>query len=348
MKRGHILPGIAVVCVIALVSCWLWLRQEQSQPWVLENAPSPPMVPSETEAATTEPMTQEKQQEIAKQRDASIRASIEGSNVPINFWGKVVDQDGRPLNGVVVNYQYQTEHVLLPGVAWARSAVHKGVVTTTGYGIFSIEKLRGHFLSIEGFKKDGYKVPEQFSPAVATFNYFGDTAGGKFSPDKQRPVEFVMLSEGSVPQLIVLGGDFGNGMRIPADGTPERWNLWTGRKDSNGELQVTFRREPAVLSNTGEPPLWEAKLEMIGGGIMEAARDRSLWQAPEGGYVGTIDYPKTEQKRGTRRRAFYVKTADDKYGRIELELFPRDEGATVRCLIKSQMNPKPGSRTLAR
>lgn len=293
------------------------------------------------------PPTKGEQQQIEQQRANTIRSGIEGTNVPINFFGKVVDQDRHPLNGVAVSYQYQTEHVLLPGVAWARSEIHKGQATTGANGTFSIEKLRGHYLSIEGFKKEGYKVPEQFSPAVATFNYFGDTASGKFSPDKRRPIAFVMISVEAGQDLVVFNkGD--KGMRVPADGTPQRRNFWTGKKDPNGELQVTFLREPAVLSNTGEPPRWEAKVEIVGGGIMEAARDDALWQAPEAGYLNALDYPKTEQRRGTPNRAFYVKTADDKYGRIELELFPRDEGATVRCFIKTQMNPKAGSRSVAR
>lgn len=348
MNRRHVLTGTCVVCLGILLIWLLWPRKApKPQAKDVAVSATPPVLTAIVPAPAQQPPTKEEQKRIKDERASSIRSAIEGTNVPINFWGKVVDQDKRPLPGVAVSYQYQTEHVLLPGVAWARSEVHKGQTSTGAEGHFSIQGLRGHSLSIERFVKEGYKTPQTFSAAVSTFNYFGDTASGKYTPDKDRPVAFIMLSEQVGQDLVVFNkGD--KGMRLPADGTPQRWNFWTGKKDQNGELQVTFRREPAVLANTGEPPRWEANVEIVGGGIMEAAVDEALWQAPDGGYTNAVDYPKTEQRRGTPGRSFYVKTSDGKYGRIELEIYPRDEGATVRCFINTQMNPQSGSRTVAR
>lgn len=348
MNRRAILIGAAAVFLATVLIWLLWPREQLPQRLAQEVATPAPAAATPSTPTAALPPTKEEQQQSKQERANTLRSAIEGTNVPINFWGKVVDLERHALSGVAVSYQYQTEHVLLPGVAWARSEVHKGQTTTGADGLFSIEGLRGHSLSISGFSKSGYKVPEKFSPAVATFNYFGDTASGRFIPDKDRPVEFVMISQSAVGSLVVSGGNFGKTLRLAGDGTPLRWNLWTGKKDPNGELQVTFQREPATLTKTGQASRWAAKVEIVGGGILEAPNDAARWQAPEAGYLNDVDYPKTEQKRGTPSRAFYVKTADDKYGRIELELFPSDEGATVRCLIKTQMNPQAGSRTVER
>ncbi|MEQ1851398.1 MAG: hypothetical protein ABMA01_07375, partial [Chthoniobacteraceae bacterium] len=70
-----------------------------------------------------------------------------------------------------------------------------------------------------------------------------------------------------------------------------------------------------------------------------------LHQAPGAGYAPTVDYPKAEQKRGVSARSFYVKTADGKYGYLQLELYPGDDGPAARCLIKASMNPS-GLRNL--
>jgi hypothetical protein len=132
---------------------------------------------------------------------------------------------------------------------------------------------------------------------------------------------------------------------VPGDGTAIRWNLWKGQSDPNGELQFTFTREPADLARVGPPVTWSAKIEISGGGIIEAQPDEVIYRAPEEGYASAVDYPKTEQKRGVSARSFYVKTADGKYGRLQLELYPGDEGPTARVLIKAYMNPS-GSKAL--
>ena len=84
----------------------------------------------------------------------------------------------------------------------------------------------------------------------------------------------------------------------------------------------------------------------MGGGISEAPWDEEVRRAPESGYASTIAYPKTEQKQGRPRRSFYVKTADGKYGRLEVDFSPSHDGRTGHCYITADMNPQPGSRNL--
>ena len=344
MKRRPMrITGAAIALAVAvLVACWLiprhQLRPAQSPSRIQDAAQ--PILNANPATATS---TREDERRLAKEERAkTINTIIEAGNVPINFWGKIVDQDEHPIVDVTINYSYLTEQGNLLGVAWSASKVHKGSTTTNGEGLFMIQGLRGSGLSIESLQKEGY----QYNPDAAhTYDYHGSSAKGKFTPDPSKPVLFVMVNKTTAEPLVSYGGNFGKTIRVLGNGTPSRWNIWKGQPDANGELQITFTREPAVLAHVGPPATWSAKIGVIGGGIIEAQPDEAMHRAPEEGYVSVVDYPKTEQKIGVSARSFYVKTADGKYGRFQLELYPGDEGPTARCLIKAYMNPT-GSRNL--
>jgi hypothetical protein len=277
-----------------------------------------------------------------EERARLVFQAIEGTNVPINFWGKIIDQHEHAISNAKVEYHYSTEHGNMLGVAWSKQRIEKGETVSDDSGLFSVTGFKGHYLGIETLAKEGY----EYNPRkVMDFNYYGDTAAGKFVPDPRNPVLFVMVNKATAEPLVSYGGSFGKTMRLPGDGTPVRWSVWKGQPDPNGELQLTLKREPAVLARVGQPVTWAAKVEVIGGGVVEASPDDAIHRAPEEGYAPAVDYPKAEQKRGVPARSFYIKTAEGKYGRIELDLYADDDGPTARCLIKASMNPS-GSRDL--
>jgi hypothetical protein len=254
----------------------------------------------------------------------------------------VVDQKQRPISGVEVEYNYSTEQGNMTGVAWGEQKLHRSKVTTDVSGMFQVEGIKGHTLSIESLTKEGYSYT---SRVANVYNYSGDTPSGRFMPEPARPLVFVMIEKVTAESLISYGGNFGKTLRLPGSGAPVRWNLWKGEPDPTGELQITFKREPAVLARVGDASVWSAKLGILGGGVVEASPDEGFYRAPESGYVAELDYPKIEQKRGRPARSFYLKTSEGKYGRMELNLYADDEGPTARCLIRAVMNPS-GSRVL--
>ena len=268
-----------------------------------------------------------------------IFEAIEGTNVPINVWGKVVDQDSRPISGVNVKYDYTIEHGNLSGVAWSDQEVRTGETVSDEGGLFSVQGLRGHDLSILSLQKSGYQFR---SKGAMTFDFYGSTASGKFVPDQHRLIVLTMVQKEQMEPLIHVKGS----LRVRGEGTPERWNLWQGEPDPNGELAVTLRREPPVLERPGQATTWSADLQIIGGGIVEALWDEDVRRAPDSGYLSMIAYPKVEQKQGVPYRSFYVKTADGRFGRIQVELDAHSQGAAARCSITGDMNPRPGSRNL--
>jgi hypothetical protein len=329
--------------LFALLGAW-WIASGKKAPPIKAVAQMEDTAQgSVTTAPATPTLARDESHRLRQEEHAkTIFQLIESSNVPISFWGKVIDQNEDPIANVEVTYTYTTEQGNMAGVAWGQQKVHNGSSVTSQDGVFSITGLRGAGLSIKSLQKEGY----QYTPHQATtYDYYGSSAAGKFSSDPRNPVLFVMVNKAIAERLISYGGSFGKTMRLPGNGTPVRWSIWKGQPDPNGELQVTLKRDPAVVARIGQPVTWSAKIELIGGGIVEASPDDPIRRAPDNGYVPTIDYPKTEQRRGVPARSFYIRTSDGKYGRLELDLYPDDEGPTTRCLIKVSMNPT-GSRNL--
>ena len=265
--------------------------------------------------------------------------AIESTNVPITFWGKIIDPDAHGIGGVKVKYEYTIEHGNLLGVAWSHQELGTGETTTDKDGLFSIGGFKGHNLSIVSLRHEDYQFRDK---GALSFDFYGSTASGKFAPDPNHPVLLTMFHKQKLEPLVHTEGT----LHVRGDGTPERWNLWEGESDPNGELSVILKREPAVLRRPGEAATWSTQLQIVGGGIIDAPWDEDIRMAPGEGYVDSRPYPDREQKEGVPYRSFYVKTADGKFGRLQVRLDVRVEGATAPCYITSDMNPRPGSRNL--
>lgn len=325
-----------VIAAAALMALWYFSRSPVT---VDKTAERTPKIQSLSPLDAKSPDSGPQPNPVIERKD--INAIIERTNVPITFWGKVVDPDGTPIEAAEVSFSYSTEHGNVAGAPWSDTRVNKGSISSNAAGLFTIHDIRGSGLTIEDIRKPGYKFVRAASKA---FDYHGSTAEGPFKPDATKPVPFVLVSTGAVDQIVFFGGVLGESIRVPADGTPVRWSLLKGKAEPDGELQITFQRTPKILTRVGErPSSWSAVIEVLGGGIMEGRLDDEMQMAPADGYAKSVEYPQIEQKRGVGARSFYVKTADGKYGRIQLEIYANDEGPAVRCIIRGSLNPT-GSR----
>jgi hypothetical protein len=268
-----------------------------------------------------------------------IFEAIEATNVSITFWGKVVDQDGLPVSGVTVRYDYTVEHGNLSGVAWSNQEERTGETVSGPDGVFSVLGLKAHNLGILSVKHPDYQYRGK---EALSFDYYGSTASGKFVSDRRKPVIFTIVQKQRLEPLIHTKGR----LSVPGDGTPERWNLWSGETDPSGELALIFRADPGVSATPAQLVNWSAELKVAEGGITEAPWDEDVRRAPESGYSASVVYPKVNQKQGVPHRSFYLRTADGKYGRIQVEISTSHDGRTARCFITADMNPRPGSRNL--
>lgn len=345
-RRTTLILGIFAGLVVAL--CWIWWPTAREHARTVKDSYTEGLTRHSEEAAPSSatPTRPEERQVEREERRRTMAQTIERTNVPISFWGKVLDQDQKPIAGAIVQYTYSTEHGNIAGTAWGEQKIHKGEVTTDLAGLFALDGIKGHTLTIESLTKEGYAYKAR---EARVYNYYGDISSGKFVPVAAKPIIFVMVNKTTAEPLVSYGGSFGKTIHLPGNGTPVRWSVWKGQLDPSGELQVTFKREPSEVAKIGETVTWSARVAIVGGGIAEASPDELVYRAPSDGFVAEIDYPRVEQKRGIPARSFYIRTADGRYGRIDLTLYADDEGPTARCLIKAVMNPfgsqnlEPGS-----
>lgn len=335
MKKRLLIIVVSCSAIVGVLLLWTMRSSTKLMPRTREQ-PSPPITFA---GASTTPATIETRRTSDRTDPVKIFEAIEATNVPINFWGKIVDENGLPVMAVKIDYEYSIEHGNLLGVAWSDQETRSGQAVTDRNGLFSVLGLKGHALGILAIKHPDYQFRGK---GAVSFDFYGSTASGKFVPDQQKPVVFTVVQNQRLEPLTHVKGN----LRVRANGAPERWNLWQGESDPNGELMITFKREPALLQRPGQAATWSAELQIVGGGIIEAAWDDDVRRAPEAGYVESVLYPDREQKQGVPYRSFYVKTADGRFGRLQIELDARSEGAGAPCYITSDLNPSPGSRNL--
>ncbi len=340
MNRRLVLRG-AVVAGIVLLLAWLASSLVREAPkWIPAEVTLQVGASTQLPSAPTSPHLGTPAQQSKAERAQTVFDAIEGSNRPITFWGKVIDQDEKPVSGVQVRYSYTTEHGNLLGVPWGKQRSHGGQELTDEQGLFQIRGIKGHLLEIDELRKPSYQSTKR---AAAIYDYSGSNPKRVFVADRQKPVIFGMVQLERT-QDILITAESGKGLRVPGDGTPARWDLRTGNKDPDGELILIFKRDPPTLTRAGELKSWQLEIGVREGGVALAEANEVIMQAPHNGYLPAIAYP---QKRsdGSPDAAFYFKTADGKYGRLQLGFYPSDQGASARLFIEAWINPT-GSRFL--
>jgi hypothetical protein len=287
--------------------------------------PTPPPTQSSTEGATAP-------QANKREQMRSLLGAV--NHKAIEFYGKVVDQQGAPLPDVDVYASVIYNSGLSAGM-------DKKQTKTDAAGLFSISGMKGRTLGI-GLDKDGYEYggdqgPFQFTEMVAEAE--------RYHPDKRNPIVFRMWKlQGAEPLIYFERRAF----KLPSDGTPVRIDLATGKKvASGGDLIVTLQQPMAQPGQWLHHYAWNAELKA--GGLMEST-DALMYLAPEDGYRASLVYGEKGDERlqnFTINKRFYLKTADGRYARVKMDLTSQtnpDHPSTIGLIW--WLNPTPGHRNL--
>lgn len=257
-------------------------------------------------------------------------------NVPITFYGKVVDQSGQPVEGVKISllvvishlekYDAQTQPVTL-------ETDQKGNFTLNGYIAYGI-----NIVSIE---KDGYELSKK---VILSYN-FGLVP--TYTPDRNNPVVFRMWKRGKSEPLVGASKSY----KITPDGRPFTIDLLKHEEKPGisplGDIIVRINR-PEKLA-PGKKVDWSYSIEAIDGGIIHTNTD-FLYQAPETGYEPKYEFfaPATNARwAGWAKEQFYIKSRSGQvYGSLEVEIdTDYDDHAVFK--VDCALNPA-GSRNLER
>jgi hypothetical protein len=265
-------------------------------------------------------------------------------NATINFYGKVVDQDGNPLEGAKINIDIIVgEWRVVPensSQTFVGTRIDKLTVQSGSDGAFHLLDFTGHGIEIKSVKKDGYRLSLK---AVRSYAY--SATAEPFHPDANNPVVFRMWkSQGKLP----LAGSAWKG-NVSCDGTTNRFDMLHGKRNDNGSLQILCMRAPLnIIPREGHRFRYSLEISVIGGGIVTTS-DEFTYVAPESGYqsITTIEHKPTDTDwKGDISQEFYIKTAEGNYGRLSVNWYAWQENPTHldwNCSI----NPS-GSRNLER
>lgn len=270
------------------------------------------------------------------------RRALEANNIPIRFFGKVVDQDGRPLVGVNVHIETRVLIEAAPTVLGAE--FHKYNLVSDADGLFVLSNARGDTMTVDSIEKEGYELSHN---AKMGFLYNRPpTDPSLFIPDPARPALFKMWKKrGAEPiahhQLSRQG--------IPCDGTPLTFDLLTGKKDGKqSDIRVSFWRNPLHIVQDKQKYDWKLVIESTDGGLIRSD-DEFMYVAPEDGYQPKIEIAMAATNSNwviKENASFYLKSRGGKhYARINLQLTTNYEPPPTGLTIESWLNPN-GSRNL--
>jgi hypothetical protein len=329
--------------VIVLLLAWWILRlafPPASQSELAGKGPVPtrklPPV-GNSSAKASEPLTKE-------QSDANLAQLafdlMEKSNRPIQFYGKVIDQNGDPIPGVDVTFSIRVSKPPGPGLL-PEDMFENPVVTTDPAGLFEITNTKGAMLMISSIEKTGYEAAKV---DLSRSYWYWRPPGDEYLPNPNRPELFHMWRKAGAEYLI--HGDHFYGI-IP-DGRSYTLDLLAQKKTENGlegDIKVSISRPPSVTS--GKKYDWSFSVDGIGGGLIET-KDVQMYRAPDSGYS-----PRYEESIPANSgnwsdnvtRKFYVKSRNGQvFARLEVHVYANYQNQAAFS-IDAYANPS-GSENL--
>lgn len=256
-------------------------------------------------------------------------------NILLNFYGKVVDQSGKPVVGAKINLQTQANYF-----DENRSEQKPFTLETDQNGDFNLIGAYGAIVTVSSIEKDGYELSKK---ANRTFSY---TVPAEFYSDPEKPVVFRMWKEAGKESLV---GSAWHG-KIACDGTSVGFDLYRGTRSPGGSLQITCTRTPLNFELTSPQPFdYKFKITIRDGGIQPTG-DEFTYLAPDNGYSTSVT---TERKPGDPKwggglsQEFYIKTSKGEFGRLSIEWDAGHRPAPTPLKWDCSINPS-GSRNLER
>ena len=262
--------------------------------------------------------------EVAKTNPtAGLRLAL--WQAPIDFYGKVVDENGNAVEGASVGFGWME----LPIETGNRTASTK----SDAAGLFSLRGQRGPNLSVS-VSKEGYYAAHR---GQMSFNYA--LGNEDFKADPQNPIVFNFRKKGLGQPLLSLKRNYA----VPRDGTPVSIDLVTGATahGQNGNLVIQCWTQDQG-KKPGEKYDWRCTVTVPGGGEVPTS-DEFAFQAPEGGYMPSTEVQMIAGQPDWKDDVdlkFYFRLADGRYGRMTFSIIA---GGQHFCIIDSVLNPSGSS-----
>lgn len=248
---------------------------------------------------------------------------------PIEFYGKVVDQNEAPVEGACVSYIWTQFHP---------ESSFKSNTITDNNGLFSLTGITGSGLNVYVGKTGYYEVKRSNNNH---FEYSIDAGSEPFRPDLSNPVVFHLKKRAVGVNMITSqhGGSLDLEIRGVYDGSPVRVNFYDQKVGNSGQMELS-----AIKPRRGETASqWSFRMSIPDGGFIEEDEEFPF-EAPESGYQPVVEFNfKAGDTNWTEdlKKSFYIVFGRPvKYGRIDVET-----GMRQPIYLRYAINPT-GSRNL--
>lgn len=326
MKRARTLPALALLVLLGLVAL-LWIMIWPSSDSSLLSDALRVKVPM-TKGGLPAPVALGAPQG-AQVFDAAAAVAA-AYMTPVNLYGKVVDQNGVPVEGA-------TASVSVLDKPLATGSEH--TVTSDAEGMFSLTGEHGAAASVK-VSKSGYYATEN-ARRMIRFGMFRSDQDPEI-PTASNPAIFVLRKRGQTVPLV----EARKNVSVARNGTPIEVDLRTGRTTSLGAGDVKVEAWTSDDDGYASQPYdWRCRISVPGGGLIER-RGAFVFEAPTGGYraFDEILMPKTAERWSTQaERQYFVKLADDHYALVTFKMIA---GGDHFFKLQSYLNPVAGDRNL--
>jgi len=320
MNRRKLIQAAVIAGILVIVATLMLRRTPQQIPMSgrLDFSPSPPSGANATPALSVSSVSVQKpggpyeshdprweQWNEMSKRDPSFQWKM-----PIEFYGKVVDEKEQPIEGAKFD---------IVGTDASPTGNFYRTLISDANGMVSLNGLRGKQFGVL-VSKDGYYTPQNNR---RSFEYAAFFNPDYYEPDANNPVVFHLRKKGNAQPLICRRELRG----FLPDGHPSYIDLVTGQKSrgptETGDLEITIFRSPAAV----KPFDWSVKLAAVGpgSGIVEST-DQLMLEAPDQGYQQSIEYnqsandPNWQMETATR---FYIRSRNGQvYASVEATIMP--------------------------
>jgi len=257
---------------------------------------------------------------------------------PITFYGKVVDDKGKPLEDAKIAL-FALDHL-----DNMNSTGSKYELKSDAGGLFSIRGIHGMALNVTASKAGYYPLPE----SAGNFGYVPQTLGGNVKPphpDSSDPAIFVLRKMGMSEPLVHQKKD----VTISKTGDAVPMDLRTGKTYglSNPDILVqSWTLDQGIAPGTYKHYDWVCLITVPGGGLQARKGGEFDFEAPADGYQ---TYDKLEMSSAAdpwesrQSREYFLKLANGEYARMSFSMYA---GGYNFFSIDSYLNPTPGHRNL--
>jgi hypothetical protein len=308
-KYGYISAILCVLLGIVLLSLWK-RRTGDETPHLLDNGSNPPEQsgksggPSETvdPKPTMASQTSQETNRLPTTFDyvtETLKDPVYDWKQPINFYGKVVDENEQPVEGAAAHFKWTD---------LSANGTSEYQTVSDAAGLFAMENQKGKRLSVTVSKAGYYSAADA---RLASFEY-ANPYDGKFTPDPNRPVILHLRKKGDTELLLTRNVRF----IVPHGETPSGFDPVRCKMSPDGPMLFALS---AIATNEFQATHLRLQIQIRGGGI-QIAEGEFAFEAPEDGYQVTLEFGNAEvplNQWPSELQCYFYFGEPRRYGRLQ-------------------------------